>query len=436
MAKLFWIFGVVALALATLAVVARADDWADCENAPTTEAKISGCSAIIAAGTETQSRIAMAYNQRGLARIKSYESENALKDFDKAIELDPKVADVYFNRGSLYFNQGNYQLAIKDLDQATSLAPGMLDAYLFRGTAHFRSGEYDEALRDSGAAITIDQNSAMAYNNRGGAYREKGDYDLALSDLDRAIALDPSFSRAYYNRGLVFEKQGNIPRATADYKKALEWNSYETAAAVALNRLAPAPTETAKTSDDTEKPTDFPAAETAPARSKLSRPAAQVVSSKASKAISNTDISGKLIAKKDATNSKACAAQCSSDGACVTWTFNVWNAMCFTKSSADELLFEPSSVSGMAAGKSPPPKSDLAVTMVRYRGKRFDISKGKQTAAGSYEDCEASCKKSKACAVFTWVGDEENACYLISQTTAAYESEPEMDSGVKRQVAQ
>ena len=38
----------------------------------------------------------------------------AIKDYDKGIELDPQDAMAYRNRGSLYFELGNHDQAIKD----------------------------------------------------------------------------------------------------------------------------------------------------------------------------------------------------------------------------------------------------------------------------------------------------------------------------------
>ena len=40
--------------------------------------------------------------------------DNALDAYNKAIELDPKVAKTYINRGRLYYYLGNYNQAIAD----------------------------------------------------------------------------------------------------------------------------------------------------------------------------------------------------------------------------------------------------------------------------------------------------------------------------------
>ena len=49
------------------------------------------------------------------------------KDYDKAIELDPKLADAYYNRGLTHIYLGNNRLGIQDLSKAGEL--GLYAAY-------------------------------------------------------------------------------------------------------------------------------------------------------------------------------------------------------------------------------------------------------------------------------------------------------------------
>lgn len=45
----------------------------------------------------------------------------AIKDYDKAIELDPQDAMAYYDRGLTYNKLGNYQQAIADVKIAARL---------------------------------------------------------------------------------------------------------------------------------------------------------------------------------------------------------------------------------------------------------------------------------------------------------------------------
>ena len=61
----------------------------------------------------------------------------AIKDYDKAIELDPNDAKAYNFRGYAKWLLGNNDGAMKDFDQAIGLDPYYANAYNFRGVAKF-----------------------------------------------------------------------------------------------------------------------------------------------------------------------------------------------------------------------------------------------------------------------------------------------------------
>ncbi|MEO6162621.1 MAG: tetratricopeptide repeat protein, partial [Candidatus Binatia bacterium] len=43
-----------------------------------------------------------AYNNRGLAYAKLGQQDNALKDYDEALKLNPNLTDAQFNRGNVF----------------------------------------------------------------------------------------------------------------------------------------------------------------------------------------------------------------------------------------------------------------------------------------------------------------------------------------------
>jgi tetratricopeptide (TPR) repeat protein len=53
--------------------------------------------------------------------------EASLKDYDRAIEIDPKLANAYVNRGSAYSHLGEYEKAIADYEKGLALDPKIDD---------------------------------------------------------------------------------------------------------------------------------------------------------------------------------------------------------------------------------------------------------------------------------------------------------------------
>jgi len=167
---------------------------------------------------------AAAYNNRGNAYAELNEHERAIKDFDKAIELNPDDAETYYNRGVAYAKLNKYEQAIKDYEKAIELNPDDAKAYYNRGLAYAELNKYEQAIEDYDKAIELNPNYAEAYNNRGFAYAKLNEYERAIKDYGKAIELNPALAAAYNNRGLAYAKLNKYERAIEDYSKAIELN--------------------------------------------------------------------------------------------------------------------------------------------------------------------------------------------------------------------
>jgi tetratricopeptide (TPR) repeat protein len=182
---------------------------------------IAACTHIIASRNKESATLALALGRRGVAYGSKGNYDRAIKDFDRALTLDPKWVALYVQRCIAYNDKGDYDRAIKDCDQAIRLHPNDVDAFSARALVYRQRGDYDRAIKDLDEAIALDPKNARAFVNRGIVYESKGDYDRAIKDLDEAIALDPKYAIAFYNRGNAFKGTGNLDRAIADYSEAL-----------------------------------------------------------------------------------------------------------------------------------------------------------------------------------------------------------------------
>ncbi len=165
---------------------------------------------------------AQSYCNRGLVYQNKGEHNLAMKDFNKAIELNPEFIDAYYSRGMNYCFTNEYDLAILDFNKTIELSPENTNAYFMRGFAYLNKTEYDLAIKDYSKVIELNPEFTDAYYSRGLAYNKKGEYDLAIKDNSKAIELRPGFSDAFYNRGVVYWKKGEYKAAKKDLEKALE----------------------------------------------------------------------------------------------------------------------------------------------------------------------------------------------------------------------
>lgn len=161
------------------------------------------------------------YNNRGDALVDAGRYEEALLDFDKAVELLPKYAMAYYNRGNLYQKQKKYDQALADFNYAIRYRRNFDKAYNNRGTLYKETNRLDEAIVDYDRAISLNPDYYMAYNNRGSVYILQKQYQLAIEDLDKAIAIKPDFAEAFGNRGIAKLKLNN-PEGCVDLKSSAD----------------------------------------------------------------------------------------------------------------------------------------------------------------------------------------------------------------------
>ena len=111
--------------------------------------------------------------------------------------------------------------ALRDCNKAIELDPGSVCAFCNRALAKSELGMYREAIADYDRALELDPTSMRASNNRGSTKIMLGMYAAAIEDYDRTIKLDPNSSSAFCNRALAKRKLGRHQEALADWKKTL-----------------------------------------------------------------------------------------------------------------------------------------------------------------------------------------------------------------------
>ena len=146
-----------------------------------------------------------AHYNKGISYLELRRHNQAIQEFNKAIELNPKFAAAYLKRGVAYKSNSRIDQAIQDFTKAIELNPKVADAYMNRGHA------YTDA----------------AYTNREKTIRNRK-FNRAIQDFTQAIELNPKFAAAYLNRGIVYKSKDRIDQAIQDFSKAIELNPENT----------------------------------------------------------------------------------------------------------------------------------------------------------------------------------------------------------------
>ena len=185
-----------------------------------------------------------AYNVRGTAYGRAGRNREALADFTRAIELNPRFYPglckprtdpprhrrsralrsritprafkinsqydaAYIGRGNVYRFTGNSRQALRDYERAIQLGSTNPRAYHSRGLIYQGNGQHDRAIEDFTTAISLDPTAAEPYNSRGVSYLAINDSFNALEDANRALRLNDRLAEAWVTQGLALEAKGD-----------------------------------------------------------------------------------------------------------------------------------------------------------------------------------------------------------------------------------
>ncbi len=144
------------------------------------------------------------YNNLGITHSEKGELDLAIKDFDKAIELNPDYAEAYNNRGNVYDEKGDFDKAIVDFNIAINIKSDYAEAYINRGVAYGKKYMFDESIKNLNTAIKINQYHAGAYFNLGNVYLLNGKFKKSIENYDKSLSIDPDEAISFCHRGFAW----------------------------------------------------------------------------------------------------------------------------------------------------------------------------------------------------------------------------------------
>lgn len=199
------------------------------------------------------------HNFRGAVLVELKRFDEALRDFDKSIEISPN-ATAYANRGDLYKRRGDKKKADSDYERARALdttvsTPGskpennpavisMVNALVKSSNANMNAGRLDTAISELTQAINLMPKNASLFLLRGNAKLLRGfiggfvtDYPTAaqlgaskINDLifkvvyaETSLVIDnePQNVDALLNRSLILASHGKCNETLKDINAAL-----------------------------------------------------------------------------------------------------------------------------------------------------------------------------------------------------------------------
>lgn len=161
------------------------------------------------------------YN-RGLALLDMNKPTDALVALERAASLKADEPNVFDALGRAYAAIGNKEKAINNFNRALELEPRMVESLNNLGTVYFDAGDYAMAERYFKESLIVRPQAAVAHFNLAQCYSRQNRSMDAVEQFEEYLKAAPADAQARYELGLVYEKIGRKEDAIRQFRMGLE----------------------------------------------------------------------------------------------------------------------------------------------------------------------------------------------------------------------
>jgi len=152
------------------------------------------------------------YFLKGRIYEKINRSEESIKAYRKALEINPGYRGANFNLGNIAYKEGRFRSSLGHYKDEIKLGP-RADVYFNIGHAYADLYESDSSQQVLHKAIATDSTYSDAYMLLGQIYKDAGDIDKALQYTQIGFDLNPQDLDNQYGLGLILLQIGKVNEA-------------------------------------------------------------------------------------------------------------------------------------------------------------------------------------------------------------------------------
>ncbi|ORY03047.1 hypothetical protein BCR34DRAFT_627407 [Clohesyomyces aquaticus] len=178
---------------------------------------------------------AFAYNMRGTFKYLKGDSDDALKDMDKSIEIDPNLTQSYIKRASMHLELANPDAAEADFASALESNKEDPDIYYHRAQLHFIKAEFGEAAKDYQKSIDLDKDFIFSHIQLGVTQYKMGSIASSMATFRRCMKNFDKVPDVYNYYGELLLDQQKYQEAIEKFDTAVEME--KTAKPMGMNVL-------------------------------------------------------------------------------------------------------------------------------------------------------------------------------------------------------
>ncbi|KAK4982669.1 TOM (translocase of outer membrane) complex component [Elasticomyces elasticus] len=165
---------------------------------------------------------AYAYNLRGTFKYLKGETEEALADLNKSIELDSTLTQSYVKRASMHLEQGERTAAAADFEAAEQQNPTDPDIFYHRAQLHFILQEFSAAATSYQKSIDLDPKFIFSHIQLGVTQYKMGSVASSMATFRRCMKNFPDVPDVYNYYGELLLDQQKFQEAVEKFERAVE----------------------------------------------------------------------------------------------------------------------------------------------------------------------------------------------------------------------
>jgi tetratricopeptide (TPR) repeat protein len=171
--------------------------------------------------TDADKLNAKAYFLKGLSFKLAGDTNLAISNYQRTVELDQEYYHAYMQLGILFGAKHN-PVALDYYNNALNLNPQSTEALYAKSLFYQDHGDIKSAVAGYNMLLQVDTANYFTYYNLGYiSFNVEKDYRKATVMFSKALKFNPAYAEAYYMRGLSFEQLGEYAKSIRDYTEAV-----------------------------------------------------------------------------------------------------------------------------------------------------------------------------------------------------------------------
>jgi len=158
---------------------------------------------------------------RACSLAQANQIEQALAEFDRAIEIAPHFVEALCNRGAILLALKRHAEALQSFDAALGINPSLFEGWNNRGNALSELGRFEEAIACYDRALTLRPQTFQVLLNRGNALIGAQRAADALTSYEQALAIEPNNAGALKGRANALFELSRFEEAIGGFEAVI-----------------------------------------------------------------------------------------------------------------------------------------------------------------------------------------------------------------------